>query len=86
MRNKINAVLKMGAPHNNLEVNSFIGAVTLLKLTGTGQFVWGIEQSKAFATITSIIATNAMNYYPDLNKLFNIYIDASDCQLGAVII
>ena len=53
MRNKIDAVLKMGAPWNNSKVRLFIGAVTfyksmwprrshvlapLLALTGTGPF------------------------------------------------
>ena len=33
-----------------------------------------------------VIAADTMSYYPDLNKTFNIYTDASDYQLGAAII
>ena len=91
----------MGAPRINSEVRSFIGAVTfyksiwprrshvlalLLKLTGTGRFEWGRDRSKAFATMKSTIAADAMSNYPDLNKPFHIYTDASDYQLGAAII
>ena len=57
-----------------------------LKLTGTDQFVWGMDQAKDFATIKSMIATNAMSYYLDLNKLCNMYTNASNYQLGAGII
>ena len=34
----------------------------------------------------AMIATGAMSYYPDLNKPFEIYTDASDYQMGAAII
>ena len=34
LRNKVDTVLKMGAPTNNLEVHSFIGTVTFYK------FMW----------------------------------------------
>ena len=101
MRKKIDAVLKMGAPTTNTEVRSFIGAVTFYKsmwprrshdlaplheLTGTGRFVWGPRQQQAFLTMKAMIAADAMAYYPDLNKPFEIYTDGSDCQMGAAII
>ena len=34
----------------------------------------------------AMVAADAMSYYPDLNKPFNIYTDASDYQMGAAII
>ena len=101
MRKKIDAVLKMGAPTTQTKVRSFIGAVTFYKsmwprrshvlaplheLTGTGQFFWGPRQQQAFLTMKAMIAADAMAYYPDLNKPFEIYTDASDYQMGAAII
>ena len=34
----------------------------------------------------AMIAVDAMSYYPDLNKPFKIYTDASDYQMDATII
>ena len=58
----------------------------LTNLTGKGEFKWTPECSKAFQTMKSIIAADAMMAYPDHNKPFHIYTDASDYQLGAAII
>jgi hypothetical protein len=41
---------------------------------------------KAFVKMCLLIAANALEAYPDHNKRFNIYTDASDFQLGAFII
>ena len=45
-----------------------------------------MDQSKALATMKTMIAVNMMSYNPNFNKLFNIYMDASNYQLGAAII
>ena len=58
----------------------------LHELTGVGRFFWGPDQIQAFATMKAMIAADAMSYYPDLNKPFEIYTDASAYQLGAAII
>ena len=39
-----------------------------------------------FDEIKRIVARNNLLIYPDFNKRFDIYTDASDSQLGAVII
>jgi hypothetical protein len=47
---------------------------------------WTDEMQKAFDKICLLMAANALAAYPDHNKRFNIYTDASDFQLGACII
>ena len=59
----------------------------LTELTGhtNKKFVWRQEHQKAFDAAEALIATETLMRYPDHNKPFHIYTDASDLQLGAVI-
>ena len=43
------------------------------------------EIDKSFGEKKLLLATDAMTYYPDPNKPFRVYTDASDYQLGACI-
>jgi hypothetical protein len=47
---------------------------------------WTDEMQKAFDKMCLLMAADALAAYPDHNKRFNIYTDASDFQLGACII
>jgi hypothetical protein len=47
---------------------------------------WTDEMKKAFDKMCFLIAANALATYPDYNKQFDVYTDASDFQLGACII
>jgi hypothetical protein len=58
----------------------------LTNLTGKGNFTWQPEQQKAFQIMKALITQDCMLRYPDHNKPFDIYTDASDYQLGAVIV
>ena len=102
MKKKVDAILKMDRPKNRTQVRSFIGAVNyyrslwprcahfmkpLSELTSSKvNFKWGAAQQEAFETLKSIMAADCLNAYPDYNQPFEIYTDASDYQLGAVII
>jgi len=49
------------------------------------KFVWTEECDKAFTQIKKIVSREVMLAYPNFNKKFEIYTDASTKQLGAVI-
>ena len=49
------------------------------------KFEWGSEQQKAFNKMKRLIAKETLLTFPDFNEEFHIYTDASDYQLGAVI-
>ena len=81
-RDKIEAVLKLGRPRNQMQVRSFLGAVTFYKsmfprrshvlrplteLTGKGAFEWLPRHQKAFDEMKAIIAAEAINVYADPN-------------------
>jgi hypothetical protein len=47
---------------------------------------WTDEMQKAFHIMRLLMAADALAAYPDHNKRFDVYTDASDFQLGACII
>jgi hypothetical protein len=47
---------------------------------------WTDKMQQAFNKMCLLMAANALTAYPNHNKQFNIYTDASDFQLGACII
>jgi hypothetical protein len=47
---------------------------------------WADEMQKVFDKMHLLMAADALAAYPDHNKRFNVYTDASDFQLGACII
>jgi RNase H-like domain found in reverse transcriptase/Reverse transcriptase (RNA-dependent DNA polymerase) len=94
--NKVEAILKIKAPKTRKELRQFIGLVNskwlcrseflapLSSLTSSNvKFEWLPSCQHVFDKIKKVIETEVLLAYPDFDKPFHIYTDASDHQLGA---
>jgi hypothetical protein len=60
---------------------------SLTSLTGKqGQFEWTADHQQAYERMKAVLALECMLRYPDHNSPFQIYTDASDYPMGAVIV
>ena len=97
---KIQAIQQLEHPRNVKQLRSFIGAVNYYRdlwprcahyltnittLTRKGKFVWTEKHQKAFEQMKALLAVDCLLRYPDHNLPFHIYTDASDYQMGTVI-
>jgi RNase H-like domain found in reverse transcriptase len=101
LEEKIKAIEALQPPTTFKELCSFIDAVnfyrdmwprrshilsTLTELTGATHFHWEQQHQAAFKQMKKLLATDAMLVaYPDHNLPFDIYTNASDFQLGSVV-
>jgi RNase H-like domain found in reverse transcriptase len=92
--NKVEAILKIKAPKNRKELHPFIGIVDYYldmwfcrnellaqfnSLTSSNiKFEWLSSHQQAFEKIKKVIETEVLLAYPDFEKPFHIYTDASD--------
>jgi len=99
-KKKIDAILALSRPTTISELRSFIGAVTfyrdmfpkrshiLAPLTaqvGKKKLEWTPQCQQAFDQAKAMLAKDVFVHYPDHNRPFHVYCDASDRQLGAAI-
>jgi RNase H-like domain found in reverse transcriptase len=98
---KVESILSMEEPKNRKQLRGFIGLINyycdmwrrrshvlapLTELTSKKiPWKWGLAEQAAFKEAKRIISKNSMLAFPDFNKKFVIYTDASKYQLGGVI-
>jgi len=101
LQKKVEAINNLATPKTKKQLRSFIGMVNhyrdmwirrsdvlspLTELTSKKvKFVWTDRHQKAFDTMKRIMARETILAFPNFNKPFHIYTDASKVQLGAVI-
>ena len=101
-QNKINAINEIQVPTNLKSVRGFIGvcsffrkfiykfsdlAEPLINLTRKNvKFHWTQECQKAFESLKQALMTEPVLAFPDLNKQFHLYTDASDIGIGSVLV
>ena len=98
---KVEAILRISPPKNKRQLRHFLGMVNyyrdmwrhrshiLAPLTSlvstTVPFKWTEEHQKAFDEMKRVMSKETLLSFPDFNKEFHVYTDASKTQLGAVI-
>ena len=101
LNKKVEAINNLATPRTKKQLRSFIGMVNhyrdmwirrsdvlapLTELTSKKvNFKWTDRHQKAFDTMKKIMARETILAFPNFNKPFHIYTDASKVQLGAVI-
>ena len=98
---KVKAIMNMAEPKNKKELRGFIGLVNyyrhmwkhrshllapLSSMAGAkAKFDWTDQCRQAFEAIKRMVAKEVMLSFPDYSQPFQLYTDASDRQLGAVL-
>ena len=99
---KVEAIKALAAPKTRRQLRSFIGMVNFYRdvwkqrshllapmtklMSPKIPFKWTDVEQKAFEEIKNHITAESLLIYPDFNIPFDVYTDASDRQLGAVIL
>jgi hypothetical protein len=98
---KVDAMLNIQVPKTKRNLRTFVGMINfyrdmwpkrsehLAPLTDLcskqSRWNWGNKHTKAFQTIKDLISKETLLSYPQFDKPFEIHTDASDKQLGSVI-
>ena len=98
---KVEAILRLSEPKNVRQLRTFLGMVNYYRdmwrrrshllapltalLSKKKKWEWTPECQKSFEEMKKVMSQEALLAFPDFNKPFHIYTDASDYQLGGVI-
>ena len=98
---KVEAIRRLLPPVTKRQLRRFLGMINyyrdmwrrrshvlapLTALTSkTAKWQWGLKEKNAFEEIKRIISAETILAFPDFQKPFHVHTDASDYQLGAVI-
>ena len=98
---KVEAICRLAAPQNRRQLRHFLGMVNFYRdmwrrrshliaplsaLTSKDvPWKWGEEQQQAFEEIKRVVSRETLLAFPQFDKPFHVYTDASKHQLGAVI-
>lgn len=99
---KVEAIKALAAPKTRRQLRSFIGMVNFYRdmwkqrshllapmtklMSPKKPFKWTDEEQKAFEETKNHITSESLLTYPNFDLPFDVYTDASDRQLGAVIL
>jgi len=98
---KVEAIQRMLPPINKRQLRRFLGMVNYYRdmwkrrshiiaplteiASPKATWRWGSKEQKAFEDVKNMVSQETMLAYPDFTKVFHVYSDASDYQLGGVI-
>ncbi|KAE9275407.1 hypothetical protein PF008_g29360 [Phytophthora fragariae] len=101
IQKKIDAIVHLGRPRNIRDLRRFVGMINYYKDTWQGRsetlapltaltsvkrpFQWTEREQNAFDAAKRMITKDVMLAYPDFDATFDLYTDASEQQLGGVI-
>lgn len=98
---KVEAIQRLTSPKTKRQLRRFLGMINYYRdmwkrrshliapltalVSKKATFTWTKSHENAFQDIKKVISRETLLAYPDFNKEFHIHTDASDYQLGAVI-
>ena len=98
---KVEVIRQWPFPTNTKELRAFLGlcnyygdlipnlqarARVLNQITGEAKFCWTVEREAAFNDLKIALSSNdAILHFPNMTKLFELSIDASDSSVGWIL-
>lgn len=99
---KVKAIIDMASPTDIKGVRRIMGMAgyyrsclphfahitePLVRLTRKGQpFIWGEEQERALDQLKQLLTSNAVMAYPQIDKPYKLFTDASNHAVGAILV
>jgi hypothetical protein len=99
---KVEAICRIKAPRTRRQLRHFLGMVNYYRdmwrrrshltaplsrlVSKDVKWRWGEEEQEAFDAIKKVVSRETLLSFPQFDKPFHVYTDASNYQLGAVIV